>query len=214
MLRGIFSKSSAFNSGTVWEPSLHPACTAVPPLAGEHLLSRPADRAPRARPGTASGLCPQPPPLGGRPSGWWVAAVGEAASSCAHSGPGVGDVISCPWRKSRNMGASKACPAMSTPQELALLTQSASIRGGKLPGGVIPGDRRPEGGPSLPAPCAFPQGRGRRPAGPVNICTLSRWLLTTFCTRVPWPCTSVWALSCHPLPLDSQIPAPSDALRS
>lgn len=50
----------------------------------------------------------------------------------------MGDVILCPWRKSRNMGTSKACPAVSTPQEFALLTHSASTWEGMLPGRDAP----------------------------------------------------------------------------
>ena len=89
------------------------------------------------------------------------------------------------------MGASKACPAVSTPQEFALLTHSASTWEGTLPGGVTPSDRRAEGDPSPPACCVFPRGQGQRPMGPVDVLTSSQQPFTTFCTWVLGPYTDV-----------------------
>ena len=57
-------------------------------------------------------------------------AVGEVVSSLQHSGPAVMDAVSCRWRKSRNMGTTKAFPVVRTPQEVALLTHSAKTREG------------------------------------------------------------------------------------
>lgn len=136
----------------------------------------------------------------------------EAASSQAHSEPGVGGVISCPWRKSRNVRASKACPAVSTPQEFALQTHSASTRGGKLPGGVTPSDRA-EGALLLQPPARFLEAGVRDLRG---LWTFAPRLSSRspFAHGFPGLTLTSELLSCHPLPLDSQIPAPSDALRS